>query len=287
MRTQGRLHAVAAVAVLLLLAGCGGDDSGEEAGEAIRASVDQTLGSGSSRVALNINFSSGGTTSTVTGEGSVDMANKRGALTINLGTLGASFGASTVETVIDGQQIYVKLPPGVLPGGTPWFKLDLAAAGRQGGINLGSLSQLQQQADPTQILAYLKGATDDAREVGEEDVRGESTTHYRSEIDLRRAADSLPAESRPAIEEAIATLGTSTFPLDAWIDDGGRLRRMEFSVDPDGTGPSAPGSVQMELFDFGVPVNVQPPPANQVTDITQLLQGGTVPTTTPPTTRRR
>ena len=56
-----------------------------------------------------------------------------------------------------------------------------------------------------------------------------------------------------------------------WIDDQGRLRKMSFSIDvsnaAQGTtsgGRSANLSLTLELFDYGVPVNVTPPPSSQI-----------------------
>jgi hypothetical protein len=106
---------------------------------------------------------------------------------------------------------------------------------------------------------------------GQRSVRGASTTHYRVVLDLNRAGASLPPEQRPAIDELVRSLGTSTLPADVWLDESGRVRRRRFGVDTDGSGPTAPTTVNLELFDFGIPVTVEVPPADQVTDLTNLF----------------
>jgi hypothetical protein len=269
MTPRFRPSAVAVFALAVALAGCSG--KGSAAGAAlVRASAEKTFSSESSRVALEVTLSTGGTESTIRGDGAFALRDRRGRITLDLGALGGTFGGNNVESVLDGQWLYAKLPPGVLPGSRPWFKFDLAAAAQQVGVNLGSLGQLG-QSDPTQVLEYLRGASDDTQELGRETVRGATTTHYRVTIDLRRAASSLPPDRQKVVDELVETLGTSRLPADVWIDDDGRARRVRFSVDIDRDGPGPPATVNLELFDFGVPVEVQVPPPDQVTDLTALF----------------
>jgi hypothetical protein len=264
-----------AVAAILVLTGC--SKQGADAAEVVREAPDKTIDAGSARASLTVSFTAGGTPGTIRGEGVFDLRNRLGALAVDLGELGARFGTATVGAVIGREGLFVKVPPGgAFSGSRPWYKIDLASVGQQAGLSMGSLAQLQ-QSDPTQVLGYLKGAVDDVNEVGEESVRGADTTHYRGTVDLRKASASLPPESQRSVEDAIASLGTSTLPADVWVDDEGRIRRLSFSADPDGTGPNPGGTVEIELFDFGVTADAAIPPADQVTDLTNLFQG-TAPT---------
>jgi hypothetical protein len=265
-------HGLGALAVCLLLTAC--SSNGGDATEVVREAPDKTIDAGSARATLSLGFMTGGSPATIRGDGVFDLRNRLGGLTVDLGALGTSFGGAPVEAVIAAEGLFVKLPPGENTGGRPWLKLDLATLSRQAGLNLGSLAQLQ-QSDPTQVLTYLKGALDDVKEVGEETQRGEDTTHYRGTIDLRKATASLPPEAQSGVEDAIASLGTSTLPADVWIDDDGRIRRLSFSADPDAEGPNPPGKVDIELYDFGVTADIGVPPPDQVTDLTNLF--GTAP----------
>ena len=119
------LHAMAAVLALAVLAACGGG-GGADAAEVVREAPEKTAAAGSARVALNITFSSAGTSAAVAGEGVVDLDEGRGALALNLGSLGAEFGASNVDAVLDRTGIFVKLPPNLASAAKPWIKLDLA-----------------------------------------------------------------------------------------------------------------------------------------------------------------
>jgi hypothetical protein len=269
-RTAAVLAALGALA--LLLAACSSSSSANPA-EVVRNAPDKTVRAGSARVALDVSFTTAGTPNTITGDGLADLANRRASITLDIGSLASSLGTSSVETYLSADGIFVKLPGGLATGAKPWVKLNLSTLANQAGINLGSLGQLQ-SADPSQALEFLKGAVGDMKKVGSEDVRGASTTHYRGTLDLQQASSSVSADARSAVQQAIASLGTSTIPVDVWIDGSGRMRRMKFSVDPDGSGPTPPGTVQFEMFDFGVKADVQPPPPDQVTDLSSLLGGG-------------
>jgi hypothetical protein len=263
--------ALAAItAFALVLTGCSSETGG--ATEIVRNAPDKTAAAGSARVAIDVSFTSRAIPSTVTGEGIFDLEDKRGSLTLDVGALGANLGTSTVETFLSSDGIFVRLPPTLLPGGKPWLKLDLATLATQAGISLGSLGPLQ-SADPAQALQFLKGAVDDMDKVGEERVRGADTEHYRGTLDLERASASVPEQNRPPLNEAIASLGTSRIPADIWIDDEGRMRKMRMSLDPDGDGPTPPGDIQFEMFDFGVEADVQPPPPDEVSDLSSAFGG--------------
>ena len=87
-------------------------------------------------------------------------------------------------------------------------------------------------------LAYLRSVANDVTDHGVERVRGEKTRHYSGTIDL--AAEG-------------GTKGRM-FPVNIWIDDSNRIVRYEFYQ---GVGPEI---FRWEFFDYGVPVNLTPPP---------------------------
>jgi hypothetical protein len=154
-------------------------------------------------------------------------------------------------------------------------KIDLATAGRSVGVDINSLSQAQ-ASDPSQTLDYLRGAADDVTNVGTEDVRGTTTTHYRAVVDLNKAAKLSPAAS-DAIKSTIKLLGSATQPVDVWVDGEGRVRRMQYTVDLSKTKaassvPGAAGTVTftLEVFDFGAPVQATVPAADQIVDLSAL-----------------
>ncbi len=268
------------VAMALLPGACGGDEVSPA--QLLASTPDKTVEKQTSKVAVDVS-STGSPPLRFNGEGVFDYKAQRGRLRMDLSSLGLPSGAGggKADVLMAGNVLYIKLPldPAEL-GGRPWLKLDLAAAAKQSGIDLEGLKQQFQSNDPTASLNALRGVSGDVKAVGTEDVRGAKTTHYTATVDLNKAAQQSPPEARASIEQLSKQLGTATFPMDAWIDGDGRLRRQRFSMDLSKvTAPGvAPGTVTgvvtttVELFDFGTEVDVSEPPADQVSDFMTVLQ---------------
>jgi hypothetical protein len=209
-------------------------------------------------------------------DGEADFSAHRGHMLIDLSQFGLP--GPPIDAVFDNAIVYEKFPPALgaaLPPGKSWVKVDLATAGQSVGVDSG-LGQAQ-AGDPSQTLDYLRGVTGNVARVGTDDIRGTHTTHYRTTVDLRKAADQSPT-ARDAINSTIKLLGSSSQPLDVWIDAQGRVRRIHYTVDlskSKATTPSIPGSATftLDLFDFGVPVQATIPPADQIADLSALSGG--------------
>jgi hypothetical protein len=172
--------------------------------------------------------------------------------------------------VFDNLLFYMKFPSSLsaqLPVGKRWVRFDLAKLGKEQGIDFQQLLQLG-SADPSQALQLLQAASPDFHEVGREEVRGTPTTHYAGTVDFSKLAISGPPVLRQSYRRIIELSGQGELPVDVWIDEDGLTRRIRYVQD-------LPGGATMEqtqdYYDFGVDVNVEPPPANEVLDITQLL----------------
>jgi len=203
----------------------------------------------------------------MTGEGV--FSRRQGHLTIDLGGL-TGVGTGQAEIVFDKLVYYMKLPAGAgasLPPGKEWFKLDFAKLGKQQGLDLSQLMQLN-QSDPSQALDFIQGASDDFEEAGHEQVRGEQTTHYKGTIDLQKVAEEAPADVQEQYRKLSELSGNQKVPMDVWIGDDGLVRKIAFTqAVPNG------GSVKMEeeFYDFGTDEQVEVPADDEVVDLTALL----------------
>ena len=157
--------------------------------------------------------------------------------------------------------------------GKPWVRADISTFTEAfgGGESLGGGS-----TDPTQTLSFLKAAGTVTR-VGSEDLRGTPATHYHAVIDLKRYAGVLPAGERAAAKKYAQAFerisGSTTLPMDVWIDGSNRVVRTAFTLSlcsPEGGRLSE--SLNMELHDYGPQPVVAPPPPSQVTDISNTLK---------------
>jgi hypothetical protein len=274
-----RLLALLLAAVISVVAPACGESASAQ--EIVAGAADATNEAGTSKLTINIKTKVGDQEVNVATEGLIDYANERGRLTMDLAALGLPGASGTMEMLLMGKVIFMKLPPQGLPAelqAKPWVRLDIEKLAQREGFNLGSLDQLR-NSNPTNTLEYLRGAADDVTEVGSEKIRGEDTTHYKATLDLTKAGEAEP-KAKEAIDEAIKQLGTSTIPVEVWIDDEGRLRRMRYDMDLSKS-PQAKESGQqlgnlhldMELYDFGTKVDVSEPPADQFTEFETLLGG--------------
>jgi hypothetical protein len=286
-------RALALVLFVVAVAGCGGGGGNEAAtstrgpaaAQLVANAAAKTADAGTSRTAFTITMTGfAAEPAKVVGEGIFDSQHRRGRVTFDLSQLGEAAGGQDLgkaEMIVDDLVVYMRWPflRRLNPKIKEWLKFDLKAFGKQQGVDLGQLSQLE-QSDPSQALAYLRAVGNDVRAVGEDDVRGAATTHYTMTVDLRKVASVAPPEQRAqvkaSIDQIIAKSGVREVPAEVWIDEDGLVRRekLEFRDFTFAPGQTGDMTMTMDLFDFGVEVHVKPPPANEVTDIQGLLGGG-------------
>jgi hypothetical protein len=104
---------------------------------------------------------------------------------------------------------------------------------------------------PERLLDMLRSASRQTERIGEEDVRGEQTVRYRLTVSCAKAELSCP--------------GDEAAPVEVWIGGDGLVRRI-WVEDSDLTGT-------IEFFDFGVKIDIEPPPADQTSEIAQCSKG--------------
>lgn len=264
------------LAVLLLLAACA---AGKSPAERVVGAPAATVAEGTARITQRLVLTPpAGTDATevvITGKGAIDFARQRGNITTTV-------NGESVEGVFAGTAVYQRLPDLAPAGrGREWFKLDLDSVGADLGVEgLGNLIQ-SQSTDPTASLQYLRGATVPVEKIGNERIRGVDTTWYGSTVDLRKAAEAAPDGAAKTIRQFIEVFGIREVPVEVWVDREGRARRVLQKVDypeataggrfPPGTLPDAV-EITMEYYDFGAPVTVRIPPADEVADLAETLR---------------
>jgi hypothetical protein len=100
-------------------------------------------------------------------------------------------------------------------------------------------------------------------------------------VDLRKVVEQAPeafrGQLRASIDQLIELSGVRSVPTEVWIDDDGLARRMRLTYENMRFAPGQQGdmTMEMDLYDFGVDVDVKPPPKDKVTDHQELMtQGG-------------
>jgi hypothetical protein len=199
-----------------------------------------------------------------------------GVMTFKLGPLG-SFEIRQI-----GADVYLaakgELRSGLgLPSGAEWIHVNINDVVAENPALQGLIAQ-QEQYDATQYLAYLEEISSRVEEIGSSEVRGVAATQYRAQLDLREYFDQILGQSgfsalssaeRRIVRQILEAF--SEVEADVWVDDSGRLVRMEMTFDfGDLDIPDAPGDfkmiLSMDMFDFDVPVEVEPPPPEDVVE---------------------
>jgi LppX_LprAFG lipoprotein len=257
--------------VAVLAAGCG-SGGGALSLDPVASAATKTQQTGTYSFDYTASMQVLGQQFSFTGNGQSDTANGRMQMSMDFKGLPAQLtqNGATAEFVLADKVMYLKMPflSGMLPGGKQWMKVDLAAAAKQAGTSLGSFGQL----DPQQWLQQLL-ASSDTQKLGTDTVQGEQMTHYRTTIDPDKAISNVPAAQRAAVRKAMKQIGVSTIPVDVWVDGKGLLRQESISLTLGQGLQNAAMKMTFDMHDFGQPVNVDVPPADQVFDAMSALKG--------------
>lgn len=267
-----RRASAALVAAALVLVGCQGTDPVDRVGGAAQALTD----AGTARFEMTVRAAGQG--EEFRADGAQDLAT--GALQMRL-DLGAD--GPLTETLLLGTDVYVRSPLFELFTGDPetWVRVDLAAQASEQGIDEQLL--LEGNTGPAALLAQLDGASQDVERLGGDTVRGVDTDHLRVTIDTAAAIEQAPPETRAQLRTYAEAVGLpARYPMDLWIDADGLVRRIRTVLDVP-TGPGGEGDAGeradaltqetvLELFDFGVSVDLRAPDDEQVVDLADLLR---------------
>ena len=227
------------LAAALLSAACGGSDTAAPKPLPkidVAQATARTADAGSASFSLS---GEGGRGGPFTGEG--ELAGNRAKLELHFAEAGGGLFPADVEVVYADGALYLRLSgvagllSGLTSGGKDWLRVDLAADSDV----LDEYLDLG-GGDPKRLLETLEAAGA-FEPVGSEEVRGVETTRYRGTV----------ASSR----------------VDVWIGADELVRRVTVR-DGDGT------NVELELFDFGADVEIEPPPDDEVAELGDLVQEG-------------
>lgn len=232
---------------------------------ALRAAPDTAAATGSARFEIRVGGGSSAGAGDVVATGG--FAGEKVSVELDLASVLARAATSTpgasvplgidatMRVVVDGSSVYLQVPMLQGPGGvTGWLSLtpgDLGNVGHSLGVEVDVF-------DPSKVLEVLREVTAEMEVVGPAVVRGIATTHVRAAI----SATSPPADV-----------------VDVWIDGDGLVRRIQMVADGfpgagagHGGGAGSGGEmVTIELFDYGVPVEITVPAASEVTPFAELL----------------
>lgn len=281
-------------APLLLVSSCAkeGDAevlTGDAAVSALRAAPDAVADAGTARVEVVMDMAMMGESFEITASGVVDAAAEQMQMEMDMGPLFDQIAGSTgeelpprltgsMEMVADGSSFYMRSPMFSMMGAEGWLSVtpeDLGTSDEALGLGAGAY-------DFTKTLDSLRGVVGEPDVIGQEEVRGVETTHYRASIDLAQALKDAPADQRDELEAAFEQLGGGKelsevdMPVDVWIDGDDLPRRMRIDMgSPFAAARLGEGSMTMtmDFFDYGEPVDIEVPSPDEVTPMSEAFAG--------------
>lgn len=172
-------------------------------------------------------------------DGAMDPTKKIGAFTA---TTKRNGGTSVIEWRILGNVVYLKSNAPSLPGAKdkPWRRINQAESG-----------SLAEGFDGAKMANPLTHATN---------LQRTSARHFTGTFDTAAVARAL---SLPTPDNSSSAAPATTVAFTADLDDQGRLTRYHLDV-PRTKGGTYP--LDLTYSDFGTPVIVQAPPADQIAD---------------------
>lgn len=149
--------------------------------------------------------------------------------------------AVSVEASAPDAQSAARLAPGA-----PHADLEARGPGAAAGY--------PELADPLGLVDLVRGAVD-VVSYGGQPIRGVSTFRYEVVVNVERALAVAPPARQPATRAMAERVGSSSFYADVWVDNDGRLRRIQVPVAKTAVRPEAhvkvpPAVVTVDLFDY-------------------------------------
>lgn len=253
-------------------AGSNGSSSGGNGGGAVNLSpaafvkAALTKASNDKSVHVTGSISAAGTNGTLTADESFGSDVE---MSMNMSTAGGG-----ISEILIGDKLYAKFPGmDSMLGGKSWVLLDLTALGSLGST-FQSLINSAKNMNPAQQLQPLL-ASGNLHKVGSETVDGVQADHYAGTVDPATAFDgslaaqNLTPDQITQLKSLMKAGGVTSETIDLWVASDGLPVRVSVSSN------SSEGAVKvdMHLSNWGKPVSITAPPADQVGDMSALLGG--------------
>jgi hypothetical protein len=271
---------LAAVAIAAFASGCG---SGGAAGvlDPVANAAETTNHADGARLAMHMQVNVAGLPQVITLDagGRTSFKSQEGEISLRLnGVLGAVAGGlgegGTITERFVGGKLFMQSPAltGQLPGGAHWIEIDLAAAMKKLGLDPQALTS--GQSNPAQFLEYLRAEGGSVAMTGTERVRGVDTTRYTGTIDLSKVPGADAPATKAAVQALAAATGSSSIPVEAWVDAKHLVRRFTLSLPLSAAGQHVDTKVTVEFFDFGPQRPVPAPAASETYEVSSAGLGG-------------
>ena len=184
---------------------------------------------------------------TISAEGLVDYTATTPAMRMTMQS--EELGDEPIEMILVDNVMYMQAPD----LGGKYLSMDLDEPGNP----LGPM--MTDSMDPSKQAEMMRAGLESVTFVGEEDVDGESMERYSATLDPSAAL-----EGMQGMEGVPKSMMPEQMQSDTWFDDDGRVRRMVIDM-------GDLGSTDMRMDDWGTEVDIEAPPAGQVTTMDDMM----------------
>ncbi len=195
----------------------------------------------------------------ITGTGQAEFTPGRVALQMDVTT---PIGA--IGMVLAGDRLYLKLPQSLVPTAKPWIGVDPNGTDQASKALAAIVSEEQANTDPSKTLTQIQSAGTITRTSADQ-VDGQPATHYVISVNTAKLLAS-PAVT-PQLRQLVSGSGVTmpaTIVYDVWINSTNLPVRVGFSENVTRAGTSTKVTVDMTYTQWGAPVHIQAPPADQI-----------------------
>lgn len=273
-----RKFAFAAVgtALALSLVACGGKDGGTAQGQA-----NGNGGTGGLSIMANVADLAGqvdkgattGNSAKITMEGSMQgqAIKATGAYQLKP-SVAMDMTMNTPEgdmhMVLIDNALYIQLPEQerAQMGGKPWVKISADGDDPISKMLGGALKSMSDSVDVVKQVQQFKDAGTITKSQ-QEALGGQQVVHYWIDVDVEKLAALQQDPTTKSAMEALAKQGTKTLKYELWVQSDGLPAKIATQM-PVGAGQ--PVTVTVGFTDWGKPVNVQAPPADQVGEMPKM-----------------
>jgi len=169
-----------------------------------------------------------------------------------------------MEAIITPEYMYWKMPSfsAGQEGRKPWVRMRIDELEGYEMASSSVMSVFNPATDPDAFFTALDEVATRLKEVGSLEVRGVATTEFRTVVNLRKLVRRLPAEYRKQSRELLKEVG-SRLPMQLFVGEDGLLYRQSYALDQQGE----PIEVQLDLYDYGKPVDIREPGPDEYEDV--------------------
>lgn len=198
---------------------------------------------------------------TMNGEAEYNGPDSKMKMTMN--TMGQN-----MDMVYINRTIYMKMPMGG-QAGKPWVKMSADQLSKAGNTDL---SKQMQQSDPSHFLDMLEKNGKILSKTPDQ-VDGQTATKYAAEVDITKMMASVGEKTPPGVDMSKIKpipmnvwLNSDNLPLQIEMDMGAMMKQIGQSSGQKMPAGMDKAKMVAKYSDWGQPVNVQAPPASQVSD---------------------